>query len=228
MRKSAIALLLATSMFAYSQKCYAGNFQKIISGEQFSLTKQLKDLDSSWRQIAIGGQYEMGDLMKSWSSLFGAAGYNNIYYTQGETVKINDETYVVAYRLPASDKGLSFKSLFENAMSSFSAAECSETTSTEKIKPETAINLSLLNIKTIGSLNDVRPFNLKDELAAFKKAEQEAKTACENAKSSSTHSQVESNLRDLASALQIYADNNSLTTALPTVPVAPITTTFII
>jgi hypothetical protein len=209
MQKSAIALLMAVSLSTYGQKCHAEDLQNIISGRQIPLTLQLKQLDNSWRQIAISGQYEMGDLMKSWSSLFGAAGYNNNYYTQGQTVKINDETYVVAYRLPGSGKAVNFQSLFENALGSFSGSGCSSTASSDKITPETSIGLSLLNTKTIGSLNDVRPFNLKEELAALEKIRQEAEAACEKTKAASMNSQVETNLRALHTALQSYADSNN-------------------
>jgi hypothetical protein len=210
MRKIAIALALAASVSTYAQKSYAGDFQGLISGEQAPLHRQLKDLDSSWRQVAISGQYEMGDLMKSWTGLFGAAGYNNIYYTQGQTVRVNDETYVVAYRLPSSGKPIDFKSLVENTMGSFGITDCSVnvSTSTPKITPETNISLSLLNIKTIGSLNDVRPFNLKEDLAALEKIEQESKAACEQAKLSSANSGDESHLKSLSVALQSYADNH--------------------
>jgi hypothetical protein len=211
MRKITIILALASSIFASSQKCFAEDFQGLISGKQAPLSKQLKDLNSSWRQIAISGQYEMGDLMKSWTGIFGTGGYNNIYYTQGQTVRVNDETYVVAYRLPASGKTLTMKSLFESAMGSFTSltgADCSSVSSSEKITPETTIDLSLLNLKTIGSLNDIRPFNLQEELAVLEKAEQESKAACEQAKLEASHSRVESNLRDLGVALHSYADNN--------------------
>jgi hypothetical protein len=215
MRKIAIALTLAASICTYAQKSYAGDFQSLISGQQAPLNKKLKDLDSSWRQVAISGQYEMGDLMKSWSGLFGAAGYNNIYYTQGQTVRVNDETYVVAYRLPSSGKPLDFKAFVENAMGSFASTDCSATISSSmpKITPETTISLSLLNVKTIGSLNDVRPFDLKADLAALEKMEQESKAACEQAeleraKLSTASSVDESNLKNLGFALQSYADSH--------------------
>jgi hypothetical protein len=216
MRKITIALTLTASICTYAQKSHAGDFQSLISGQQAPLNKQLKDLDSSWRQVAISGQYEMGDLMKSWSGLFGAVGYNNIYYTQGQTVRVSDETYVVAYRLPSSGKPLDFKAFFETAMGAFATgADCSATvsSSTPKITPETDISLSLLNVKTIGSLNDVRPFDLKADLAALEKMERESKAACEQAKLEqaklmTASSSDESNLKNLGFALQSYANSH--------------------
>lgn len=211
MRKITLALAIVTSMLTYSPKCLANDFQELISGKQAPLTKQLKDLDDSWRQIAISGQYEMADLMKSWTSLFGANLYNNLYYTQGKTVKVNSETYVVAYRLASSGEPLNINSLFENLMGSVSGlagGDCATIRAAEKITSETTIALSLLNLKTIGSLNNVRPFDLKADIAMLEKAEQQSKAACEKANLAAVESQTESNLQNLGSALQSYAEQN--------------------
>jgi hypothetical protein len=211
MRKTTLTLAIVASILTYSQKCFANDFQNLISGKKAPLTKQLKDLNDSWRQIAISGQYEMGDLMKSWASIFSADSYNNIYYTQGQTVLVNNETYLVAYRLPTSGKTLTIQSLFENVMGSMAGltgTDCDSIVFAAKITPETTIQLSLLNLKTIGSLNDVRTFDLKTELATLAKAEQESKAACEQAKLEAVNLQVESNLRDLGIALQSYTEQN--------------------
>jgi hypothetical protein len=217
MRKITLGLAIAVSCLTYSQKCLASDFQQLISGKQAPLTKQLQDLNDSWRQVAISGQYEMADFMKSWTNLFGIDSYNNIYYTQGKTVKINHENYVVAYRLPASDKTLNIQSLFENllnnammgSMASLTNTDCDSIVSSAKITPETNIQLSLLNLKTIGSLNDVRPFDLQTELARSEKFEQQSKETCELAKLEAINLQVDSNLSSLGVALHSYAEQNS-------------------
>jgi hypothetical protein len=211
MRKIALSLAIVTSMLTYNQKCLANDFQELISGQQAPLTKQLKDLDDSWRQIAISGQYEMADLMKSWTNLFAPGMYDNIYYTQGQTVKVNDENYIVAYRLASSGEPLNINSWLEGFMGSISGVtggDCAAITSPEKITPETTISLSLLNLKTIGSLNNVRPFDLETDLALLEKAEQQSKKACEQANLLAVNSQVESNLQSLGSALRSYAEQN--------------------
>ncbi|MFM2312016.1 MAG: hypothetical protein RLZZ04_1292 [Cyanobacteriota bacterium] len=211
MRKTTLALAIVTSILTYSQKCLASDFQELISGNQAPLSRQLKDFDDSWRQVAISGQYEMADLMKSWTNLFGANIYNNIYYTQGKTVQVNDETYVVAYRLASSGEPLNLNSLLEGVMGSVSGiagGDCEAIASPEKITPETKVTLSLLNLKTIGSLNNVRPFDLETDLAMLEEAEQQAQEACEQANLAAMNSQVESNLQSLGSALLSYAEQN--------------------
>jgi hypothetical protein len=211
MRKITLALAVVTSMLTYSQKCLANDFQELISGKQAPLTKQLKDLDDSWRQIAISGQYEMADLMKSWTSLFGADFYNNIYYTQGETVKVNQENYIVAYRLASSGEPMNIFSMFENVMGTMggmTGGDCAALVPPKSITSETTISLSLLNLKTIGSLNNVRPFDLETDLALLEKTEQQSREACEQANMAMVESQVSSNLQSLSSALHSYAEQN--------------------
>jgi hypothetical protein len=211
MRKIALSLAIVTSILTYSQKCFAKDFQELISGKQAPLTRQLKDLDDSWRQVAISGQYEMADLMKSWTNLFAANLYDNLYYTQGKTVRVNDETYVVAYRLASSAEPLNLMSLLEGVMGSVSGVaggDCEAIASPEKITPETKVTLSLLNLKTIGSLNNVRPFDLETDLALLEKTEKQAQEACEQANLAAMDSQVESNLQSLGSALRSYAEQN--------------------
>jgi hypothetical protein len=211
MQKITLALAMATSILTYTETCLANDFQDLISGKEAPLTKQLKDLNDSWREIAISGQYEMADFMKSWTNLFGADIYNNIYYTQGKIVKVNDETYIIAYRLATSGEPLNINSLLENVMGStagLTGGDCASIVSPEKITPETTIALSLLNLKTIGSLNNVRPFDLETDLAMLEKAQEESKAACEQANLEAVNLQIESNLQNLGSALRSYAEQN--------------------
>ncbi|MCU0536579.1 MAG: hypothetical protein MUD14_22045 [Hydrococcus sp. Prado102] len=175
MKKNAVFLTLTALLSISSLPSYGSDFSSLVSGQQVPLTKQLKDLDSSWRQISVSGQFEMGDFMKNWSGIIGGSPYNYIYYTQGETVEVASETYVIAYRLPSTGEGLTIKSLMETTFS----FGCNEASLPVQLAPETTINLSLLNLRTIGSLNDVRSFNLSEELAASQKRYEEAKKACE-------------------------------------------------
>lgn len=174
--KNNVILLATTALLStYSLPSYGSDFEKLVSGQQIPLTQKLQDLDSSWRQISIGGQYEMGDFMKSWAGLLGGSSYNYVYYTQGQTVKVAEETYVIAYRLPATGEGLNFRNLIESTFS----MGCTEASLPIKLTPETSLSLSLLNLRTIGSLNDVRVFNLKEEVAASEQRYEAAKVACE-------------------------------------------------
>jgi hypothetical protein len=63
--------------------------------------------------------------------VFGGGSFATSYYTKGQTVSIGAETYIVAYSL------LSL---------------------VDKVSPDMTLNLSLLNLKTIGSMSNIRAF----------------------------------------------------------------------
>lgn len=204
MRKTAIILALTTlTSTTYSQPSYAEDLEELLSGQQLPLTLQLKNLDSSWRQITINGQFEMGDLLQSYSSLFGGSTNSNIYYTQGKMVKVGSETYVIAYRLPSKGEPFSFSSIFQSVLGG-----AKEPTPDNKLTLETPLTLSLLNLRTIGSLNNVRSFNLDETIAASEKAYQESIAAYEKARLESINTEVNSHLETLTSALIGYTIEN--------------------
>jgi hypothetical protein len=106
------------------------SFASILSGNSIPTAIKLKDLTPEWRAMSTNGQVEIGNF-QALVSLFGGGSFANNYYTKGQTVTIGSETYIVAYSL-------------------LSLAE--------KISPELPLNLSLLNLKTIGSMSNIRIF----------------------------------------------------------------------
>jgi hypothetical protein len=106
------------------------SFASILSGNSIPSIIKLKDLTPEWRAMSTNGQVEIGNF-QALVSLFGGGSFANNYYTKGQTVSVGSETYIVAYSL------LSLP---------------------EKISPELALNLSLLNLKTIGSMSNIRNF----------------------------------------------------------------------
>jgi|GEM_PF-5415672 len=139
MRQTAMGWLLAAAIATSSQVSFAAELPDLISGNRFPLTLKLRDLNNEWRGFSMSGQYEMGDWMQTFSSLFGTSA-SNLYYTKGQTVSVGNETYLVAYRIESKP---------------------------EKLTAETSLTLSLLNLRTIGSLNNIRLFNLQQEVLLF-------------------------------------------------------------
>ncbi|HEY9614070.1 hypothetical protein [Allocoleopsis sp.] len=204
MRRTAIVLALTAVLSLYGQRTDAADFEQLLSGSLAPLNVKLKDLDSSWRQISISGQFEMGDLLQTYSNLFGGKGNSGVYYTQGKTVTFGGETYVIAYRLVSTSQGVSFRSLIESTLGGGS-----KPSEIDRLTPETSLTLSLLNLRTIGSLNNIRPFNLKEELAASEQAYQYAIASYEKAQLETLNSQVSDNLTTLGSALLKYAEEHN-------------------
>jgi hypothetical protein len=103
----------------------------VLSGNSVPTSIELKKLTPEWRAMSTNGQFEFGNF-QAFVNIFGGGSFATNYYTKGQTVSIGSETYIVAYSL------LSL---------------------VEKVAPETLLNLSLLNLKTIGSMSNIRAFD---------------------------------------------------------------------
>jgi hypothetical protein len=124
----------------------ADNLADVLKGNSTPTSFKLRELTPEWKAMSTNGQFEFGNL-QTFVGTFASGSFATNYYTKGQTVTIGSETYVVAYSL------LSL---------------------VEKVSPETPLNLSLLNLKTIGSLTNIRAFDpiaetkvLEKQLAAL-------------------------------------------------------------
>ena len=117
------------------------SFADILRGNSIPTSIKLKDLTPEWRAMSTNGQFEIGNF-QTFIGLFGGGAFANNYYTKGQTVNIGSETYIVAYSL------LSL---------------------VEKVSPDMPLNLSLLNLKTIGSMSNIRAFESLAETKVLEK-----------------------------------------------------------
>jgi hypothetical protein len=117
------------------------SFASILSGNSIPTSVKLKDLTPEWRAMSTNGQLEIGNF-QAFIGLFGGGAWATNYYTKGQTVSIGSETYIVAYSL-------------------LSLAD--------RVSPEMPLNLSLLNLKTIGSMSNIRAFETISETKVLEK-----------------------------------------------------------
>jgi prepilin-type processing-associated H-X9-DG protein len=198
----AVLFLLALPGLVHAQEGGTPlDYAALLSGERIPLTVKLKDLDASWRRFTpAGGQ----DMSASLASLYGLS--SGTFYTKGETVTVQvrdrasdgdqarpvaRETYLIAYA-PPSDRTAIYA-----IMAGEAEGESAETTG------ETALTLALLNVRTMGSLTDIRPFNLEAELAAFA-ASQAALQRRRAGRVEETDDPSLSSLRNIALAVQMF------------------------
>lgn len=113
----------------------------VLSGNTVPTSIKLKELTPEWRVMSTNGQFEIGNF-QAFIGLFGGGSFATNYYTKGQTVSIGSETYIVAYSL-------------------LSLAD--------KVSPEMPLNLSLLNLKTIGSMSNIRGFETIAETKVLEK-----------------------------------------------------------
>jgi hypothetical protein len=153
--------MLALIAPAYGQNG-SMTFKELLYSNTIPLTLKLKDLNSEWRRMSVSGQYDLGS-MGGFMGMFGGGIGGTTYYTKGESVIIGSETYIVAYK--ANLKQPDFLSLMmENESNGGKEPDMSKMMP-EKLTPESALSLSLLNLKTSGNLTDIRPFDVDREIA---------------------------------------------------------------
>lgn len=185
---AAAALLAVEAAPSYSQNA---TFEEVLAGKTVPLTLALKDLNGDWRRFSLSGQADMGSFMRL---VTGVGAANDVYYSKGQTVTIGTETYAIAYR--AKIKGPDFMALMRGGPGNMPAVQ-------EKLTPDTPLTLALLNQRTMGSLNDIRPFNLDQELAADV---QEA--AFGGPRVAALNQQSMSNLKQMGLGLVMFAQDN--------------------
>ncbi len=170
------------------------DFQQLLSGQNVPLNLKLKDLDGTWRHLGITSpdlqKNGLGDLMSQilpmammsgnggggkgsseeamgmafLSMLFGGGGGSSapVFYTKGQTVTLSGETFLVAYQAPKT--GINFMQLMmQSQMNGGKEPDLSKLAG-GKITGDSALSLSLLNIKHITALSDIRPFDLQKEI----------------------------------------------------------------
>jgi hypothetical protein len=150
------------------------DLQELLSGKRHPLIVKLGELGKEWRRftIHIAGNAS-GNVSVSVTGSGGTSGssQNNIadlsgsriYLTKGQTVSALGQVYLVAYRMPGS--GLDFPALIQ-ALATKAPPQVTTLT------PETELPLSLLDVPNLGSLDDIRAFDLKREIAESEKLTQ--------------------------------------------------------
>jgi hypothetical protein len=113
----------------------------VFNGNVVPTTIKLRDLTPVWRAMGTNGPVEFGNLQAVITTSAGGS-FAASYYSRGQTITIGSETYIVAYSL------LSL---------------------VDKITPETPLNLSLLNLRTVGSLSNIRTYDVAKETKILEK-----------------------------------------------------------
>jgi hypothetical protein len=125
------------------------------------LSLQLKALDPTWKRLILNKNAADTSpyFLFGFSGLVESALGTNVYYTQGKTIVINEQQYLVTYR--AEDSNLKLLELLKSSSSSPESLN-------KELTPESKLVLSLFNLNTINSLGDIQPFDLQREIEASK------------------------------------------------------------
>lgn len=164
----------------------------LLAGTAVPHTVKLKDLTPEWRRLTVTGEAMLGmggmvqSMLQSVGSMFGGGGASDALYTRGAQLKIGDQFYLVGYRLPS--QGIDFGKIM--AMGAAAAGQGGvgappRTPPPAAITPDSELSLVLINLRTIASISDIRPFNMAEAtrpagpglLEMMQKAGEQAKPA---------------------------------------------------
>jgi Type IV pilin-like G and H, putative len=178
-----------------------------LESSKLPLSLRLGDLDNSWRKFRTSGQYEFGDLMQTWSSVFGLSTFNNVYYTQGETLEMAGKTYLIAYRLPVKEADATLNDMFTAWSRS-----CDETMPEAPLSVDSSLSLALLNPTTIGSLNDIQSVDVEAEIRRSQEMSALKMAACQEQVAEDSSYDAESNMGAINRAQQaLYLETEAFT-----------------
>lgn len=153
MKTILLALLLTVPVLGQAE---TGPLEAALAGKDFPLTLKLKDLDATWRRFSTS-TFPVGYPVAN----------NSVMFTKGQTVKVGDETFLVAYRLlvktldpqqAAQAIAWGGRGMMMQGGGMPGVAEPDKPTAVSPVV------LTLLNLRTTPSLLDVRAFNLDVEL----------------------------------------------------------------
>jgi len=162
------------------------NFADLLAGKMHPLSITLKEMGPEWRVFELaGGENQLVSFFTMMAHAQSGQEGSNSYFTRGEVAAYGGETFLVAYRVETAP--FDFQGVMEGE------AEIPEV----PITPDTVATLSLLNLRMIGGLESIRPFDLEEEM---KKAEEARLLEMRGA--------VISSLRQLALGTQMYAQDN--------------------
>jgi len=166
-----IAIVLLLALVVASR---AAEFTDLLSGKTCPLTVRLGDLTKEWRRFTLraagtaNGNVSISLSVNSTGGSPSSSSQNNIadfagnrvYLTTGQTVSVNDQVYLVAYHVPGA--GLDIPALLQVAVTK-------SLPTAGVLTPDSVLPLSLLDVKSIGSLEDIRIYDMQYEIAESEK-----------------------------------------------------------
>ena len=151
--------------------------KELLAGSAHPLTIKLRDMKpEQWRRFTLAGETDGGGfspLLLIFGMMGGGAAAppsaEAVYYTQAQTVAIGGETYLIAYRPLLKQPDI--MALMLQSQRNGNAQPAPEQIIPEKLTLDSSVSLSLLNVKKIGGMADIRPFDAAKEIAEHQAAD---------------------------------------------------------
>lgn len=127
----------------------------------------LSDSGNKNKSDAAGAMLGMSLLSGMFGSGTGTpeSGEPPVYYTQGQTVNLAGETFLVAYRHEKPGFNLMQFALEAAKSGGDKEPDFAKMAAENKLTAESSLSLSLINVKMIAALSGFRPFDMNQEIA---------------------------------------------------------------
>ena len=171
------------------------SMKQALSGKIFPSSYLMKDLNSDWHVFNLsenGSTLSLSVLFGLYSGILGEG--INSYFTKGEEVIIGSETFLVSYH--AKMKTLSQAQLNGGGPNP-------EVLESFRMKEDSPITLTLVNLRMSGTISNIRSFDLKEMLAQGEVAQKAVSVAPEEPKGPASTG----NLKQLTAAVASYAQD---------------------
>jgi hypothetical protein len=173
-----------------------------LSGKPFPLIRKLGELNGDWRRFWLhraspyGGDDPLTRAVMETLEPAPIVIASPVYYTLGETVRIEGKAYLIAYvwrpRVPSPGE------LQDSPVGKMAPPE--------PLTSETTIRLALISVSSIRGLNGIRPFDLKTEMAGGIDPGSDGEIF-ERARASAINTASLSNLKQIGLAAMMYAQD---------------------
>ena len=147
-----------------------GNFAALLSGRNAPLSLKMNDLKTGWRRMTITALPQNDDMRQAFawaetdnfgSRLLDALGVSpGTYFSRGQTVAVGGDSFLIAYRVRFTPGDL-------DGMPKNDPGVARATEILTRFLRGRTLDLSLLNLKNIGNLSDIRPFSIETQVASL-------------------------------------------------------------
>jgi hypothetical protein len=171
-----------------------------LAGKVAPLTMKLGDLNRDWYRINVGvkgGPEVAGGASRAYLGLMLGGMGDSGCYTRGDTVTVEGEAFLIAYRLVT--KPIDMTVMMRGGANALPAPE--------KPTPDSPLSLSLVHLRTVDGLSNIRPFDLEAELTGGDTSD----IAVEEAREAAAKARGLQNLRQIGLALIAYAQDGDKT-----------------
>lgn len=141
---------------------------QLMSRSDLPASLRLKSLDKSWRRVTVdaseegGGAFMYGMRGPAFRDILSDLGVG-VYYTKWQSIALGGETYLVAYRMDSNVSQQEMQDAFRQ-MYGGGHGEAPAPQGPRRFPPDTQLRLSLLNLRTSGSMVDIRAFDAAREI----------------------------------------------------------------